>query len=308
MKIALLTNDVESTSLALNDLNKATAEKVFYEGMPKLLELYKKYDIKTTFFFTGEIIELFPEIVKLVIPYGHEVASHGYSHRPEEAFDLLSLEEQCNQLKKSKSLLEKYSNEEVISFRAPALRVNKDTPKALCRTGFLIDSSVASQRFDFFLTFGMNNKLKWLFAPRLPYFTSETDLTKKGNSKILEIPITALIFPYIGTTLRIFPKLTQLFRNFFIFESKLSGKPINFLTHPNEFINENVSQNFTRRAKGFISYILADKIRYLLKQKNLGSFGLDLYEKEIMVLIKNGFKFLTLKQYRELLIKGEFYG
>jgi len=51
MKIALLTNDVESTSLALNDLNKATAEKVFNEGMPKLLELYKKYDIKTTFFF-----------------------------------------------------------------------------------------------------------------------------------------------------------------------------------------------------------------------------------------------------------------
>lgn len=305
MKIALLTNDVESTSLKLNDLNKATAEKVFYEGMPRLLELYKKYDIKTTFFFTGEIVELFPDIVKLVVPYGHEVASHGYSHKPDEAFDLLSLEEQCNQLKKSKSLLEKYSIEEVTSFRAPALRVNRDTPKALVRSGFLVDSSVASQRFDFFLTFGMNNKLKWLFAPRLPYFTSESDLTKKGNSKILEIPITALIFPYIGTTLRIFPKLTQLFRNFFIFESKLYGKPINFLTHPNEFINENGSRNFNRRAKGLISYILADKIRYLLKQKNLGSCGLDLYEKEIMVLIKNGFKFLTLKQYHELLIKGE---
>jgi peptidoglycan/xylan/chitin deacetylase (PgdA/CDA1 family) len=62
----------------------------------------------------------------------------------------MPLEKQIRHLEETKKLLEDISGLEVISFRAPALRVNDDTPKALISTGYKIDSSVASQRFDFF--------------------------------------------------------------------------------------------------------------------------------------------------------------
>ena len=50
-KYCLLTNDVETTSIWFNTLRDETGLKVLKEGMPVLLDLYSKYDIKTTFFF-----------------------------------------------------------------------------------------------------------------------------------------------------------------------------------------------------------------------------------------------------------------
>jgi hypothetical protein len=46
----------------------------------------------------------------------------------------------------------------------------------LIQTGHRIDSSVASQRFDFFLSFGSLNKLNWLTAPRRPYRVEEGNI------------------------------------------------------------------------------------------------------------------------------------
>ena len=126
-KYCLLTNDVETTSIWHNTLRDKTGYKVLKEGMPLLLDLYEKYNIKSTFFFTGYIAKLYPEIVKMVIPYGHEVASHGLSHEKEDGFDVMPLKKQISHLKESKRIIEDISGVEVISFRAPALRVNNDT-------------------------------------------------------------------------------------------------------------------------------------------------------------------------------------
>ena len=159
-KYCLLSNDVETTSIWHNTLRDETGYKVLTEGMPLLLELYAKYDVKSTFFFTGYIAKLYPEIVKMVLPYGHEVGSHGLSHEKEDGFDVMPFEKQLSHLKESKEILEDIIGEEIISFRAPALRVNNDTALALKETGFKIDSSVASQRFDMFMSFGGLKKIE----------------------------------------------------------------------------------------------------------------------------------------------------
>jgi len=57
-KYCLLSNDVETTSIWHNALRDETGLKVLKEGMPLLLDLYEKYDIKTTFFFTGYISQV----------------------------------------------------------------------------------------------------------------------------------------------------------------------------------------------------------------------------------------------------------
>ena len=47
----LLTNDVETTSIWHNSLRDETGLRVFKEGMPLLLDIYKQYNIKSTFFY-----------------------------------------------------------------------------------------------------------------------------------------------------------------------------------------------------------------------------------------------------------------
>jgi peptidoglycan-N-acetylglucosamine deacetylase len=297
-KFALWTNDVEDHSIWFNKLRYETGELVLKEGMPILLDIYRKFGIKSTFYFTGYMAEHFPDVVRMILADGHEVASHGYSHQVHEAFDVLSYNDQVSHLEKSKKLLEDICGYEVVSFRAPALRVNSDTPKALAHTGFKIDSSVASQRFDMFLSFGSLKKLKWLTAPRLPYHTQDDNLFKKGNGPVVEVPLTALIFPYVGTTMRIFPGITKAQHFLLNAENHYHEKPIVFDVHPNEFINEESEiRTIERRSKNFFSYLLADVIRGKLKVKNLGKAAIPLYEKEISYYRDRGYTFLTVKDY-----------
>lgn len=297
-KYCLLTNDVETTSIWHNSLRDETGIKVYKEGMPVLLDLYAKYNIKSTFFFTGYIARLIPDIVKMIVPYGHEVASHGMSHIKSNAFDVMALENQIRHLKRSKELLEDLSGQEVISFRAPALRVNKNTIRALEKTGYLIDSSVASQRFDMFMSFGGLKKLSWLFAPRLPYRTSSESLLKNGKSSIIEVPLSASFLPYVGTTMRIFPMITAIQRRVLALETKHSGKPIVFDVHPNEFINESNEKRLKeKRSNNLLSNFLQDTLRSKLKVKNLGLSGLNLYKKEIEFFDSENFNFSTIKDY-----------
>lgn len=297
-KNCLLSNDVETTSIWFNTLCDETGLKVLKEGMPLLLDLYSKYGFKTTFFFTGYIAKLFPEVVKMVLPYGHEIGSHSYSHKKEYGLDVLSLEEQKYQLKESKNILEDISGHEVISFRSPALRINNYTAQALIETGYKIDSSVASQRFDMFFSFGSKEKLKWLFAPRLPYKTSPKSLFKKGEGPIIEVPLSATIFPYVGTTMRVFPLITRMQRNLLHFENKINGKPIVFDIHPNEFIDESdEKQIIGKRSSNPLMYFLKDYLRTMLKIKNLGPKAISLYENEIDFYNKKGYNFLTIKDF-----------
>lgn len=300
-KHCLLTNDVETTSIWFNALRDKTGKKVWQEGMPRLLELYAEYGVKSTFFFTGYIARLYPEVVKMVVPYGHEVGSHGLVHHPHQAFDVLSYDEQVEHLLESKKILEDISGQEVISFRAPALRVNADTPKALAEVGFRIDSSIAPQRFDFFLSFGGLKKLSWLFVPRLPYRTSSDSLFQKGDSNLFEIPLNAFVMPYIGTTMRMFPTLTNMIRYLTHLEYQLHEKPVVFLIHPNELIDESDEkvEKINSRATSYVSYLLADKIRRSLKIKNLGLPGLALYRDQIRFFKEKNYEFVTLKDYTE---------
>lgn len=301
----LFTNDVETTSVLNHRLRDITGEYVMQQGMPRLLDIYEEYNIKATFFFTGYIARLFPEVVKMVQPYGHEIGSHGLTHKVDQAFDILPLEKQIDHLKQSKAILEDISGEEVISFRAPAARVNNNIPLALGEAGYKIDSSVSSQRLDMFFSFGSIKKLNWLLSPRKPYFTAKENVFRKGNSNILEIPISAFVFPYIGTFMRIAPALNRITRQLLCLETLLTNRPFCFLTHPNEFIDEDLERSaIERRGTNFISYYLGDVLRHKLKVKNLGRSAIPIFKREIVFFSKNQFKFVTCKQFYELKINN----
>jgi peptidoglycan/xylan/chitin deacetylase (PgdA/CDA1 family) len=102
----LVTNDVESFSIPLNRYDAETAEKVYEVGLPRLLDLYARHDIKCTIYFTGTMCEFVPGSIDLVKVHGHEIGCHSYSHAENRALDVLSYGEQLNELKKAKRIIE----------------------------------------------------------------------------------------------------------------------------------------------------------------------------------------------------------
>ena len=296
-KICLITNDVETTSILNHKLRDKTGEYVLNQGMPRLLDLYDKYGVKATFFYTGHIAKLYPDVVKMAYCRGHEVGSHGLTHEVSKAFDVLSPEEQLSHLKQSKQILEDIIGDEVVSFRAPAARVDKGFPSILREAGFKVDSSVSSQRLDMMFSFGALKKLHWLTAPRKAYFTKSDNIFKKGDSEILEAPISAFGFPYIGTFMRIAPFLNRMTRRLLYLETLCNGRQFVFLTHPNEFLDEDwEGGKIERRASNYFSYLLGDVLRHKLKVKNLGEKALPLFEHELEFFKNKEFEFITCKE------------
>jgi peptidoglycan/xylan/chitin deacetylase (PgdA/CDA1 family) len=49
-------------------------------GMPKILKVLEKHDVKSTFFIPAWIIEKYPEICRETVSIGHEIGYHGYLH------------------------------------------------------------------------------------------------------------------------------------------------------------------------------------------------------------------------------------
>lgn len=296
-RLCLITNDVETTSIVNHRLDDGTGRVVTEQGLPRLLDLYDQYGIKATFFFTGHIAQLYPQGVKAVAERGHEVGSHGLTHEVGKAFDAIPRGEQLRHLVDSKHILEDITGSEVVSFRAPAARVPKGFPSVLQEVGYLTDSSVASQRMDMFFSFGSVNKLHWLTSPRKAYMTRADNIFRKGSDGIFEIPISAMVFPYIGTFMRISPVLFHATRRLLYVETKLTGRQFVFLTHPNEFIDEQRDATpIQRRAGNPVAYLLGDVVRHALKVRNLGTKALPLLEQELQFFDIKQFKYHTCKE------------
>lgn len=295
------TNDVEHTGE--NGLTyDRIAEQVDEVALPLLLDLYDKYNVKATFFVLGQIAELKPNIVKQIIAHGQEVGSHAYQHERARAFDVMSLEDQIAELKQSKDLLEQIGGQEVVSFRAPALRVNADTPTALREAGFKFDSSVAPQRMDAFMSYGAKGKKQWLKAPRAIYETAADNLARRGESGIVEVPVSAFGIPYIGTVMRIAPyTLLPMTRRLLYWEAKWHDRPVNFLYHPNEGVNETEEERTSVVDKNTgIKDLFSDVLRAKLKQKNLGMPAVKLLERELEFWSKHQ---ATFKQVKDAKVK-----
>ena len=77
-----------------------------------ILDLFSVKDIQSTFFIPGEVAENYPELVKLISGFGHEIACHSYRHID---LSLHSKESFKNELIKAKDLLENLVGKEVYS-------------------------------------------------------------------------------------------------------------------------------------------------------------------------------------------------
>lgn len=151
-------------------------------GLIKILQLLDNYNIKGTFFCTGNVVKQLPEQIKLIASKAHEIACHSINH---ERLSKLNLE-QCQEIISiNKKLLEKlFPNSEIIGFRAPFLKPPKFLFRILNNLGFKYDSSVDStKKLEEFEEINQNIQefipSKYSIYFRLPYPFLKRRLSKK---------------------------------------------------------------------------------------------------------------------------------
>ncbi|MCA2221886.1 polysaccharide deacetylase family protein [Nonomuraea aurantiaca] len=114
-------------------------------GTPRLLRLFEKYDLRTTWFIPGHSIETFPDQTRQVVDGGHEIGVHGYSHENPIA---MSREQESAVLDHCIDLVEKYSGSRPTGYVAPWWEFSPVTNELLLERGIKYDHSLMHDDFS----------------------------------------------------------------------------------------------------------------------------------------------------------------
>ncbi|MDE4099974.1 MULTISPECIES: polysaccharide deacetylase family protein [Rhodobacterales] len=113
-------------------------------GSPRLLKLFEKYGIKTTWFIPGHSMETFPEEMAAVAKAGHEIGIHGYSHENPIA---MTREQEMAILDKSIELATALSGKRPTGYVAPWWEFSNVTNELLLERGIKYDHSLMHNDF-----------------------------------------------------------------------------------------------------------------------------------------------------------------
>jgi len=196
-------------------------ETRIHQNISRLLHILGKSDVRATFFALGYIAKKFPEVIRKIKQNGHEIATHGYSHRRVYTMTPETFRED---LKRSVDIISSVTGEPVRGFRAPEWSIRDDSLWALdilLEEGFTYDSSKAPLHF-------IGNP----DYPKIPH-----QLTLQ-HGKIWEIPPLVGSTPFAnlpiagGWGLRVFP---YRFIHSAIRRWNDQGHPALIYFHPREF-------------------------------------------------------------------------
>jgi polysaccharide deacetylase family protein (PEP-CTERM system associated) len=168
------TVDVEDWYQSCLDYDAPITERVV-RNVDRILDVLDDGGIKGTFFVQGKVAETFPDLVGSIVAGGHEVQSHGYSHRPLFAMNHRELRDE---LERAKKTVEDAAGTAVTAFRAQDFSIlagNLWALETLVDVGFEIDSSIFPMRSR---NYGIPG---WRLEPH--YVVMDCD------RRILEVPV-----------------------------------------------------------------------------------------------------------------------
>lgn len=127
-------------------------------GIPRILDLLARYDIRATFFTPGWVAEKHPREVESIHRAGHEVAHHGYLHqvKPLE----MTPEEEWDNLERGARALQYVTGTRPVGYRCPGGVISPETFRLLAKGGFLYDSSMMDDERPYLITIpGQDSRL-----------------------------------------------------------------------------------------------------------------------------------------------------
>lgn len=160
-------------------------------GMPRVLALLDRYDIKATFFIPGEVAERQPALVRDVVERGHEVAHHSYSHR---WIVNLSPEEEREEMRKGMEVLSALTGSRPRGWRSPAAEFSSITLDLIKEYGFDYSSNFFDDDSPYLLEIGgertdiVELPFRWVLddAPFFQYSIVLPGRTLQAPSAVLE--------------------------------------------------------------------------------------------------------------------------
>ncbi|GGF65884.1 XrtA system polysaccharide deacetylase [Alteromonas lipolytica] len=107
----------------------------------RLLDLFAEKNVKSTFFTLGWVAKRCPDVIKRIVDEGHELASHGLSHRRATT---MTRAEVTEDIRISKDILEQTSGKPIFGYRAPSFSIDETNEwiyEVLVELGFTFSSS-----------------------------------------------------------------------------------------------------------------------------------------------------------------------
>ncbi len=108
-------------------------------GVPRMLRLFAKKDIRATWFIPGHTLESFPTECRAIVDAGHEIGLHGYSHENPTA---MSLDQQKAILEKTFKQLTEFVGKSPTGSVAPWWETSAEGAELLLSYGIEYDHSM----------------------------------------------------------------------------------------------------------------------------------------------------------------------
>ena len=260
------TVDVEDWYQSCIDFDAPISERVV-RNVERTLGVLDECGVKATFFVQGRVAETFPRLVETLVAEGHEVQSHGHTHRPLSAFDRDALRDE---LERGRATVEDAGATPVTAFRAGDFSIGSENLWALevvAEAGFQVDSSIFPVRTK---RYGIGG---WELAPHV--------LTLATGATLVEVPVAVwargrLRVPVAGGGyFRVLPAA--------VLERALaaiatSGRPAIVYSHPYEFNATELAEYRGAvparylRAQGLGRRSFVARVRRLLTRQRFGRF------------------------------------
>ena len=129
-------------------------------GAPRILDLFAKYGLATSFYIPGWVAERHPKLLERIVADGHEVGHHGYMHEPPAT---LSRDEEAAVLDHGIEIISGITGSPPLGYRSPSWELTEHSLRLMAERGIVYDSS--------------------LMADDVPYFVGEPD------QRLVELPI-----------------------------------------------------------------------------------------------------------------------
>lgn len=231
--------------------NNSPDDILYESALPRFIDLFDAYDIKATLFVVGKDL-LSPSKVKLLkkaVEKGHEIANHTMNHA--EGFSFLPRNKKKQEIDDAERII--YDTLGVVTkgFRTPSNDVDNEVLKILEDKGYTYDSSLLPTYYgplfrkikfsSLRITRNDNYLGKSIYglSPLRPYHPSYEAIWKRGQMKIIEIPITTI--PWLRLPFHTSFTLAGYHMGFGCGLFKLgyallslTNLPLNFVFHTNE--------------------------------------------------------------------------